>query len=324
MATNAYKQLTLVELAKRHDPDGSTATIAEILNEENPILFDAPYLPANDTFSHKTTQRLKLPSGSWRKLNAGVSIEASQTREITDAIGMLETYSEVDKELVKAADNPEEFRMNEATAFVEGLGQTLASTMIYGNSATDPEKFTGLAPRLNDTDDNMVIDGGGSGGDTTSVYCVQWGPTKAHCIVPKNSMAGIQHQDLGEVTLDDGSGNLWQGYRDHFQVKCGLVVRDPRAIGRYANIEVTGTSNIFDEDKLITLLAEFPNDGRGLVIYVSKSILVQAQIALKDKSNVNWSPGGGNGLSGEPIVRFQGFPVRKVDQILETESEVTS
>lgn len=322
MATNAYSTLTLLELANRMDPDGSTATIAEILNEENPALYDAPYLVANETFSNRTTQRIKLPSGAWRMLNSGVSTEASETKVITDALGMLESYSDVDKELVNAAPDKQQFRMDEAQAFLEGMGQTLAATMFYGNSATDPEKFTGLAPRLANTSDEMVISNGGSGNDVTSIYCVQWGPTKAHMIYPKGSKVGIIHEDLGEVTLEDANGKYYQGFRDHFQVKAGLVVRDPKAIGRVANIETSGSSNIFNEDNLITLLNKFRSQAKNVVIYVPECVLTQAQIALKDKGNVFWSPGNGNGLSGEPIMYFNNRPVRKVDQILETEAAI--
>jgi len=58
MATmSTLTQLTLVEVAKRKDPDGNMATIAEVLAENNDIVSDAIFREANDTFSHKTTRR---------------------------------------------------------------------------------------------------------------------------------------------------------------------------------------------------------------------------------------------------------------------------
>ena len=97
MPTNVVgNQLTLLELAKRHDPNGDTAQIAEVLEETNEILKDAILLEANDKTSNKSTRRLTLPSGTWRKLNQGVGTESSQTVEQIDNMGMLETFSIVD------------------------------------------------------------------------------------------------------------------------------------------------------------------------------------------------------------------------------------
>ena len=165
----AYKQLTLIEVAKRKAPDGNMATIAEVLTEDNEILQDVVWREANDTFSNVTARRASLPTGSWRKLNAGVATESSETVQLVDTIGMLETWAQNDIEVINAFSNPKQARNDEAMAFVEGLGQTMAATIMYGNSATTPEKFTGLAPRLPDiapTPDHSVfvpLDGHSSG-----------------------------------------------------------------------------------------------------------------------------------------------------------------
>lgn len=320
-----YKQLTLAELAKRKDPSGNLTIIAEILAEDNEILEDAPWMEANDTFSHMITRRLTLPTGAWRKLNKGVDIESSQTIQISETIGMLETYSEADRDLVDAAPNPKGFRMSEATAFLEGLSQTFAQTLMYGNATTTPEKFTGLAPRLNDTTMNNVYSAGGSGSDTTSVFVVQWGENKTHLVFPKGSSSmGIMHQDLGEVTVSTattavGSSAQHQAYRDHFQIKVGLAVRDDRSIARMVNIKTTGTSNIFNPDDLIAIINRMPARGKGAVIYCNHTIYTQMDIQAMDKSNVLYNT---SNVFGVPTVHFRGFPVRKVDQILETETSI--
>jgi len=317
-------QLTLLELAKRTDPDGDLAVIAEVLAEDNEILLDAPWLEANDTFGHKITRRTSLPTGSWRKLNAGVAAEMSRTQEVYETIGMLESYAEVDKDLADAAPNPKQFRNQEAQAFLEGLSQTLASTSIYGNTATTPEKFDGFATRMPSiAATTNVINEGGTGSDLTSIFIVNWGPNKVFMVYPRGSKSmGVKHTDLGEETKS-ASSTLWQVYRDHFQVKCGIVVKDDRCIGRLANIESTGTSNLFDEDNLITILNRMPSAGRGAVLYCNATVQSQMEINLKDKTNVNYTPGGGEGLAGQPVVRFRGCPVRRVDQITITEAALS-
>ena len=324
MATNTYSTLGLVELAKRKDPSGNPAVIAEVLSRTNRILQDAPWSEANDTFSHMITRRLKLPTGSFRMLNAGVATEASQTIQVSETIGMLESFSQVDQALADAAPNPAQFRMQEAAAFIEGMFQTHATKTIYGNSHSTPEEFTGLAYRMNDLDCNNVVGAGGSGGDTTSIYIVQWGEDKVHFVYPKGAPnVGISHKDLGlapvDVTTTAGTHSYMMAYRDHFKLACGLVVRDNRCIARVANIEATGTSNIFDPDDLIDLLNAMVGEGEGACIYCNRYIFSQMDKMAMDKSNVLYTTGQ---IWGVPTTMFRGFPVRKVDAITITETAV--
>ena len=316
--------LTLLELAKRLDPDGSLAVIANVLTADNPILQDAPWARANDIFSNKVTRVAALPAGAWRKLNEGYATVKALTVEAVDTIGFLGAYSEIDKALTDASPNPKQFRMSEAELIIEGISQTLATAIFYGNSATStPESMVGIAPRvasLNTT--GQVLDGGGST-NLTSIYIVQWGLGKVFMVYPRNmeKTVGISHKDLGEVTLEDAAGAYYQGYRDMFEIRCGLSVRDERCLGRIANIDSTGGTYAVDEDDLITLLNRMPQSGAGATIYMNGALKTQMEIILKDKSNVNWTLT--QGIEGVPIMRFRGVPVKKCDAILNTETVLT-
>ena len=320
---------SLLEQAKRLDPDGKMAIIVESLNlEMGMILEEWPWRPSNDVWTNKTVRRASLPTGTWRKLNTGVAVENSKVTELLDVIGMLETYAEYDKEYIDSFPSPSVARLDESRAFLEGLGQNLVSKLLYGNANADPDQLHGLAPRLATVDGKYVIDGGGTGSDVTSIYVVTSGVNEAHLIYPKNSISlGIQHKDFGEVTLTDATTSApntsqYQGYRDHFQVKCGFVVRHPRCIGRVANIETTGASNTFDEDDLIKLL-NYMKVTPATRIYANQTILTQAEIKLKDKTNVNWT--AEEGLGGLPFMKFRGIPVRKIDEqiLLNTETAIS-
>jgi hypothetical protein len=141
-------------------------------------------------------------------------------------------------------------------------------------------------------------------------------------VYPQNDPhMGIQHRDLGEATVMDSSSNQYQAYRDHFKIESGLVVRDERCIKRVCNIEVSGSTNLFDEDLLIAVLNDLPFRGAGAVIYCNKKIKTQMQIRLKNKANVNFTVG--EGLSGRPVLFFDGVPVHLCDSILNTETEIT-
>ena len=315
-------QYTLLELAKRTH-DGDHIEIVNTLTEDNPILQHAPWQQANNIFSHVYTKVLAMPSGSWRAINEGVALEAAQTVQATETLAMLESRAEVDTVLIDNAPNPKAARMDEAMMFLEGMSQTFADCMFYGNNGTEPKKFTGLAPRLNSASAANFWNAGGSGSDTTSIFIVQWDPRKCFMLYPKgHKRHGIDHKDLGiESVTDSGGTKKFRAYVDMFGAWMGLCVKDERHIARVGNIEITGASNLFDENYLIKALNEMPQMGKGAKIYVNSTLKSIMDIALKDKANVNFTTA--NGLGGVDVLQFKGREVVVCDAIVNTETVVT-
>jgi len=314
-------QLGLAEVMKRHDPQGNLATIAEVLNKTNLIIQDAMWREANDFWSNKTTRRSSLPTGTFRRLYKGVPLGSSDTVQLVDTIGQLYDRSEIDVDAVMSAADPEQFRSDEDKAYVEGLGQTIATKVFYGNALTAPEEFTGLAPRMDAlATTNNVLNEGGTGSDVTSIFVVTWGIGGVHMLYPRNSKVGLQMRNLGEVDATDADGYKYRAYATEFKWNIGMAVKHPKAMGRIANIESAGSSNIFDEDNLITLLNRMVVN-ENTRIYCNETVMTQAEIRLKDKSNVNWSTQ--DGLGGVPFMKFRGIPVRKCDAIVNTEDALT-
>src|SRR5690606_41765531 len=149
MSALAASHPTLLDLAKRLDPDGKIDVIAEILTQENPILEDMNFVEGNLPTGHRTTIRTGLPTPTWRKLYGGVQPTKSTTTQVTDTTGMLEAYAEVDKALADLNGNTAAFRLSEDRAHIEGMNQEMAESLFYANEGTEPEAFTGLGPRLN-------------------------------------------------------------------------------------------------------------------------------------------------------------------------------
>jgi len=328
MATNdAYGVLGFGEVAKRLAPDGSTLAIAEVLEKEWPIFTHFPWREANDVMSNREARRLSNPYPTWRKVNSGVDITASRTIPVIDTIGLCEDYSEIDVEVINAFKDKKLARIIENRAHLVGMKEELESTVLYGSTDTTPEEFNGISTRIASlvTADN-VLDAGGTGSDLTSVYVVMPGIDTVFMVYPRNSAMGITHQDLGEITKSTSTTGVasaaqFQAYRDHFVMKAGLVVKDDRCLGRIANIESTGSSNIFDEDDLITLLHRMPKGLKN--IYVNDTVAIQMHIAMKDKNNVTFEPGDGDGLFGREVARCLGNPIYKADGILITEDAIT-
>ena len=329
MAELGSGNLTLSDWAKRQE-DKKVAAIVEVLEETNEILEDMVYQEANGPTSHKTTIRSGLPSATWRLLNYGVQLSKSRTVQVTDTIGMLEAYSEVDKALADLNGNTSSFRMSEDTAFLEAISQELASSIFYGDTSVDPEKFMGLAPRYSDTSaengENILL-GGGSGADNTSIWLISWGDQTCHGLFPKGSKAGISHMDLGEVTLEDAAGGKYQGYRSHYKVDVGMTLRDWRYCVRIPNIDISdlaankGGSSADLVDLMVQAIELLPSQARGkMCFYANKTITSMLRRQILNTSNIHLSL---DEVAGKKVLTFDGVPVKKCDAILNTEDLVS-
>ena len=319
---------TLADLAKRSNQDMKVETsIVELLSETNEILEDMDWQEGNLPTGHKTTVRTGLPAATWRMLNYGVQPSKSRTAQVTDTCGMLEAYAEIDKSLAELNGNSAAWRLTEDRAFLEAMNQEMAETLFYGDQTTSPAKFTGLAPRFSElsTDSTEagynIIDGGGTGSDNTSLWFVTWGQTIAHGIFPKGSKGGFSREDLGQKTLFDADGGMFEGYRTHYKWDCGLCVRDWRGIVRVANIP---TSTIEDVDLIELMvraynrLGQFRKLGKP-VIYCNETVATALDIQATNKSNV-WL--AMKDFGGAEVLSFRGIPIRRVDKISDTEAAV--
>lgn len=352
MATLVTKSgaVTLLDWAKSIDPDGKTAAVAELLSQTNEILLDMPWMEGNLPTGHRGTLRTALPSSVWRKLYQGVPPSKSARATVEDSVGMLESRSEVDKDIAELNGNSDSFRLSEAQAFLEGMNQDMCETLIYGDASLHPERFTGLAARYNTISTGTsevarnVIDAsaGGGTGNNTSMWLVVWGKDTVHGIFPKGSKAGLQHENLGLIDAFDSNNNRYRAYADHWQWKCGIHVRDWRYIVRIANINMTHllalsntqavTASTYLPKLMIKALARIPFQGKGnAAFYCSRTVKEMLSIGAMDKNqNVlsvqESAKEFGNISTGFPqgaALRFLGVPIRTVDRILETETALT-
>lgn len=320
------QSLTLADHAKRQDANGKVAKIVEILGQTNEILTDMLWLEGNLATGHRTTVRAGLPAATWRLLNYGVPKGKSTTAQITDACGMLEIYSEIDCALANLNGNTAEFRLSEDRAFLEGMNQQMATTLFYGNQATNPERITGLSSRYNQLSAGNgvnVIDAGGVGTDNTSIWLVVWGDQTCHGIFPKGSKAGLTHTDKGQQTVLDADGNQFEAYRTHFKWDSGLSLRDWRYVVRIANIDVSDLSGATPANLinlLIRAVHKLPNTRMGRpAIYCNRAVATWLDIQALNKANVNLRYAE---VFGEEVLTFRKIPVRICDAIVNNESRV--
>lgn len=347
MATLATSALTYADWAKRLEDEYKIASIIELLSQTNEVLDDMLVVEGNLPTGHKTTVRTGLPQATWRLLNQGVPNAKSTTAQIVDTCGNLEVYSVIDKDVADLNGNTAAFRLSEDKAFLEGMSQQVASTLIYGNQFVNPERFTGLAPRYstvtaaNSQTAANVLDAGGTGSTNTSIWVCTWGSDTLHGTFPKGKITGLQHRDMGEWPVTDSAGNTYQAYRSHFKWEIGLVLRDWRYVARICNIDVTQLTGVAAAN-LINLLvraiyrlptqpvsagtiqtSDTPEVRASMgrtVIYANRVIRTYLDLQAMNKTNVLLRI---EEFDGKPITTFRGIPVRTVDAVLNNEARVT-
>ncbi len=332
MSTMGDSNPTLADLAKRLDPKGKIDRIVEILSTEEEVLDDMVVIEGNLPTGHRATLRSSLPEPTWRRLNKGVPTTKSNTTQVTASCGMLEDYGEVDKAIADLNGNSADWRLSEDKGKIMAFTKKLSGAIFYGNSNVYPEMPMGLGPMFatssSDVDDSgsHILKAGGSGDDNTSIWLVCWGSDTVHGFYPKGSKIGIQMSDKGQVTLSDGEGGQYEGYRTHYKWDIGLMVRDWRYIVRIANIDVSSlTKDASAGADLIDLMIQaselIPTLRAGRPAwYCNRTIssFLRRQILNKDNVLLDISE-----IAGKRVTTFDQIPVRRVDAILNTESLVS-
>lgn len=326
---------TLMDVARRSG-DPSVSAIVEILNKSNPATDDIPWLECNSGVTHITTIRTGIPTPTWRMLNSGVPNVKSTTKQIKAFCGMLEAYSEIDKNQVDLAKKngqqtgAADFLASENAAVIEGFGQEVARAIFYGDPA-NPKEIVGLVNYYNALpsggNETNVIDGGGAGSDNTSIWLIQWGPQSIHGLYPQGSKAGLSETFLGEHTVKDADGNQFQAYRTHYKWDVGLVVRDWRSAVRIANVDMSdavaaNASAVDILEKLTRAVYKLPKKSAASrsAIYMRKELITLLDLQCQKKSNLLLSY---QDVYGKPVLTFRGIPIREQETLLATEARVS-
>lgn len=349
MATGA--PLTLVDLARRTDPSGDAADVAELLSQANEIYDDLIWKEGLTNTGHIYTVRTSIPTGWWRYIGQGVPMAKSTTAQGRINCGMLEGQSTVDRALLEMAGDQNKFRYEEDNAFLEGMSQTVAQTFFYGNNIANPAQFTGLSAFYNTlstaTAANAanVFSGGGSGGNNASIWLVGWSPRSIYGVFPKGSAAGLSMEPLDIPLSYDNLGNPFRAAITWFRQKAGLCVEDWRWGVRYCNLDVTsaagGLGGTTPPDLYATMcqmILRMPKMARGVsgitetdaksesgmvvrpAMYANRTIRGFLDIqAIRDK-NVLIGP---KDYAGNPVDSIRGIPMRVNDVLISSEAAVS-
>ncbi len=344
--------LSLMDAARRLDPEGEVDTIAELLSQTNEFFKDMTWAESNLDTGHKSTVRTGLPQGTWRMPYAGVPYARSTTAQVTDGLGYLSAYSQIDKRVADLGGKVAQIRMTEDSAFLEGMSQQMATTYFYGNQATTPSQFTGFSARYPTITTTTALNAqnclsaGGTASANASIWMVGWGDMTNFGIYPKGTKAGLVFEDRGDIVPGyDASNNPFPAYTSYFEWNAGLVTRDWRYNVRIGNIDTTtATLGLFGTTPpdLFLLMSKAvvrfptltkrasgitetdapdePSPGINPAFYVNRTVREALDIqAIRDK-NVLLKP---TEYAGAPVVEFRGVPIRVNDCLLSTEAALS-
>ncbi len=339
MPTLGSYLVTLADVAKSKDKQ--IGKVAEVLVQHNAALNDIPYMEMNEGTVHKEDIRSGLPSVYYRKANQAIPASKTTTEERTFTAAHFESKSQIDAAVAKRGglDRIAYNRWNQAQGHIQAHALEHADLLIYGSPDDDARKVTGLTDifttlSASENTSAQIIDGGGTQSDNTSVYLILWGERSVFGVYPKGTQAGLKRTDRSagnkEVQIaaldSNGAAGAFWGYEEQFEIDHGLVVKDYRQICRIANIDISsliaGTGLDLIEAMIKATYTVDSLENGTPVFYMNRTI--EAWLDLQSVNKV----GAGGGITyenyqGKRVMMFRGIPCRRMDAILNSESQVT-
>lgn len=332
--------VTLADVAKSKDKQ--IGKVAEVLIQHNAMAADMPYMEMNEGTIHKEDIRSALPAVYYRKANQPTPAGKSTIEERTFTAAHFESKSQLDKAVAERGgkDRVAYNRWNQAQGHIQAQANELAELMIYGSPESSNLKTAGffdIYSTLATTEETskQIVDAGGTGSDNTSILLVLWGERSIFGIYPKGTNAGLtrtDHSKGGKLIqipgLDENgnAGNFW-GYEEEFMTDHGLVVKDYRQAARIANIDISNLvagSGADLIDLMISANYKIDDLSNGMgVWYVNRTI----EAALHKQALTKVGAGAGltfENYQGQKVLTFLGFPIRRMDAILNSEAQVTA
>jgi len=333
MATLGTVYPTFTDIQKSLDPNGRPARLVNLLSQSNPILDDMQWMPTNDNTTHLISVVTSIPVAQERSFNEGVVPQKETLAQFREDTAIVEQWSEVDRVLVETATDPAGYRFEKSLIFLEGLNQKMSTLALYGNNTTNAKQINGFLTRLNSlsgANAQNIIDAGGTGSDNASILGVVWGPGKCMGIFPRNTTAGLLHEDKGIQTRTDFDGvnnAILDVYRDVWRWHFGISIEDWRYAFRIANIDVSNMKALSSAADLTDLMMQaeglIPNlDANRITWYMPRAIYTH--FGRQRRNDV--STGGQLSyevVDGRRIPFFNMNPIRPLDSLTLTEAQVT-
>ena len=317
---DSTKAMTLAEAAKRQGYDSQAAVLGE-LQKKNEFLDEVPFFPASHGSYHRYLKAKRLGKGDFSKINTGIPTITSGADEMTEPITLYEGQSIVDSRILDSVIDKTLVRDSEDILNLEGMFQDWMQGFIYQTGKIGSLKS--LTERRVAIDNLYTYSCGGTGSDLTSMWIFEFGEAGFHMRHNTSGSPGFSNEDKGLVYVpaSDGNGFMWAWLR-LYKIYAAIVCRNERSLLRIANIESDGeTNNLIDTYNVILKAKnQLQNVGRDAMGFVNRTVKAQIDIMAFNKQNGAFSVRDITGFG--PIVSIAGLPIRMMEGITDTESEV--
>ena len=335
MAATGNVRLNIIEWSKQFHR-GKVLPDVNLLAQDNQCVMDIPFMQCNDGTTHLYSLTTALPTVSKTAWGEGTAPSKSARAQERESCMMLTGFSSVEEEMSNVGGSQGTVRAKEDVNFAEALKQQFARELFYSNRDANIRDIYGLATRYNSLSGTKAANVFGSGGSSanaqTSIYGVNWGPD-VYGIFPEGLTAGYQRKDLGRNVTTLSNGNKLVELNTKHLWHFGLVVEHWASVGRICNIQVAdalamtnnqASTSLLNVLHKMTLLLQRLNRRPGKkVLYCNDTIhALLMRLGLEKSANGFLVQEAATQFGTFTELKFLGVPIRRVDQILNTEAVV--
>lgn len=317
----AYTKYTLAQAQKAEGWDsGSLGELQKLYS----ILDEVPWFPTTHGLTNKQVQAARLAAGSFVTINGSIATGASDTAVIEEPVKLYQMESQVDERLMQGV-TPEQARAirdSQDEMNMMGVLGGFEGAIINGNDGSSPDSLRGWELRRPSLGTYCIGCGASGSGTLQSAYLIQVGKRGFHFAYPGGTRPGLTSRDKGlqRVTSADSNGDFYAWCR-LFEVWGAMVLRDNRALIRFANIDPASSSNTVTPDRVIAGRNKLPDMGQDAVLFVSRDVKTTLDQAAYNKTNLAITTSELPGYGA--ITMVGGVPVRLSEAILTDESTVS-
>lgn len=289
----------MLDVAKRTGNDQVVGLIEEVLDAA-PELQVLPIRYKKGT-SYTTLKRTAFTGGGFRKTNEGTEVvKSSYVKQLVEMF-FFDAQMEVDEALVAADPS---LLTDEAVGVTRGSLINLGK-QVFAGLAEDSGGFDGFK---NLVDASMVVDAGGTGDDTHTVYFVV--ANDQGVTIPMNEETLLQLGEWVRQKLKDDDGKSYHAFCNNLRAWIGLQVGHKFAVGVIKNI--TAAKPLTD-DLGHELEALFPVGMKATHAFMSR----QAKLGLRKSRNaVGAQKSNGKGDASSPMpTEIADVPIVTTDSI---------
>jgi hypothetical protein len=335
MAAISVARKNIVEWSQ-HFHKGKVLPEIKMLVQDNQSVMDMPFMQCNDGTTHLYNLQTALPLVSKSMFGEGAPESKSQKAQERESTTLLQGFSTVEEEMAKVGGAMGVLRAQEDENFAEAMRQLFAQMQFYANRQANIRDFFGLATRYNaltgTKSRNVINAGGGSANAQTSFYVVNWGPD-VYGIFPEGTTAGYQREDLGRQVKTLANGNQLVVRQSWHKWHVGLVVENWTSVVRICNIEVADALALTNNQAPGSFLNPFHliqrarmrlrRPGNKVIYCNDTGYALLMRLGLEKSSAVVRVVEAATQFGKFDELRIFDMPVRRVDQILDTEAVVS-